>query len=165
MTELSYDVVIIGSGAGGGTIAAELADLCRQGKRVVLFEQGARIRDDAFTGNELDMAEALYEDGGGFMNAQGTMTLAFGRAYGGSTVVYTGTSLIAPERVIAEWAVPGLEWSDVARRSRKYAEQNNVHLLEPRLINDNNRLFAEGARKAGFSRGTIPAQPERLSGQ
>ena len=156
MTELSYDVVIIGSGAGGGTVAAELADLCRQGKRVVLFEQGARIRDDAFTGNELDMAAALYEDGGGFMNAQGTMTLTFGRAYGGSTVVYTGTSLVAPQRVIDEWAVPGLEWNDVAERSRKYAEQNNVHLLEPGLINDNNRLFAEGARQAGFHAEQFP---------
>lgn len=156
MKDLTYDVVIVGSGAGGGTAAAELADLCRQGKRVVLFEQGMRIRDDAFTGNELDMAEALYEDGGGFLTAQGTLTLAFGRAYGGSTVVYTGTSLIAPQRVIDEWAVPALDWSDVAERSRKYAEQNNVHLLEPELLNDNNRLFAEGADKAGFHAEQFP---------
>ena len=42
------------------------------------------------------MASALYTDAGGFMTAEGTMTLAFGRAYGGSTVVYTGTSLPPP---------------------------------------------------------------------
>lgn len=150
MTNAHYDVVIVGSGAGGGTVAAELAQLCSQGKRVALFEKGPRIRDDAFVGTELDMAESLYEDGGGFLTAEGTMTLAFGRAYGGSTVVYTGTSLIAPERVIQQWGIPGLAWSDVAERSRKYMEQNNVHLLEDALINDNNRLFVEGARKAGF---------------
>lgn len=150
MTNAHYDVVIVGSGAGGGTVASELAELCRQGKRVALFEKGPRMRDDAFVGTELDMAESLYEDGGGFLTAEGTMTLAFGRAYGGSTVVYTGTSLIAPERVISAWGIPGLAWSDVTERSRKYMEQNNVHLLEDAAINDNNRLFVEGARKAGF---------------
>ena len=50
MRELSYDVAVIGSGAGGGTVAAEMVPLCTQGKRVVVFEQGPRIRDDAFTG-------------------------------------------------------------------------------------------------------------------
>jgi choline dehydrogenase-like flavoprotein len=148
--EVSYDVVIVGSGAGGGAVASELAPLARAGKRVAVFEKGARIREDAFTGSELDMAESLYEDGGGFLTAQGTMTLAFGRAYGGSTVVYTGTSLIAPERVINNWNVPGLTWSDVAARSRKYMQQNNVHLLDDALINENNRLFVQGAEAAGY---------------
>jgi choline dehydrogenase-like flavoprotein len=147
MNEAHYDVVIVGSGAGGGTVASELAELCRAGKRVALFEQGARIRDDEFTCREIDMADALYEDGGGFLTAEGTMTLAFGRAYGGSTVVYTGTSLIAPARVIADWNVPGLTHSDVAARSRKYMQQNNVHLLDDIDINENNRLFVEGARR------------------
>ena len=156
MKDLSYDVVVIGSGAGGGTVAAELADLSRQGKRVIVFEQGPRIRDDAFTGTELDMAESLYEQGGGFLTAEGTMTLAFGRAYGGSTVVYTGTSLVAPQRVIHDWDVPGLEWQDIADRSAKYIQQNNVHLLEPELINDNNKLFVEGARRAGYHAEQFP---------
>ena len=71
-----------------------------------------------FTGRELEMAAALYQDAGGFLTAEGTMTLAFGRVYGGSTVVYTGTSLIAPERVIRRWHVPGLDASDVAARAR-----------------------------------------------
>jgi choline dehydrogenase-like flavoprotein len=156
MNQLHYDVVIVGSGAGGGTVAAELAELCRAGKRVALFEQGARLRDDEFTCREVEMADALYEDGGGFLTAQGTMTLAFGRVYGGSTVVYTGTSLIAPQRVIEQWNVPGLTHSDVAARSRKYMEQNNVHFLDDTLINDNNRLFVEGARQAGFQAEQFP---------
>jgi choline dehydrogenase-like flavoprotein len=150
VTEVNYDVVIVGSGAGGGTVAAELAELCGEGKRVALFEQGARMREHEFTCRESEMADALYEDGGGFLTKQGTMTLAFGRAYGGSTVVYTGTSLIAPTRVIAQWNVPGLQHADIERRSRKYMEQNNVHLLDNEYINDNNRLFVAGARKAGY---------------
>jgi choline dehydrogenase-like flavoprotein len=148
--EREYDIAIVGSGAGGGTVAQELAPLVRDGVKVLVLEQGPRLADDEFTGREQEMAEALYEDGGGFLTADGTMTLAFGRAYGGSTVVYTGTSLVAPERVIRAWDVPGLSHADVARRSAKYAAQNEVHLLAPELINDNNRLFVEGGRKAGF---------------
>jgi choline dehydrogenase-like flavoprotein len=150
MITRDYDIVIIGSGAGGGTVASELAPLARAGRRVLVLEQGARLRDDEFTGEELEMPPALYEDGGGFLSADGAMTLAFGRTYGGSTVVYTGTSLVAPERVIGSWNVPGVTHADLAARSAKFAEQNNVHLLAPELLNENNRLFAEGCARAGY---------------
>src|SRR5437867_3064709 len=146
----SYDIVVIGSGAGGGTVAQELAPLVRDGVRILVLEKGPRFADQEFTGRELEMADALYQDGGAFLTRDGTMTLAFASAYGGSTVVYTGTSLTAPLRVIRAWGVPGLEHADLTRRSAKYAEQNNVHALDDPLINDNNRLFVEGGRKAGY---------------
>lgn len=151
-----YDIVIVGSGAGGGTVAQELGPLARNGARILVIEQGARLRDDEFTGRELEMAGALYEDGGGFLTANGTMTLAFGRVFGGSTVVYTGTSLIAPERVIRRWHVPGLTHDDIERRSRKFMAQNNVHELTRELINDNNRLFVDGCRKNGWAAEQFP---------
>lgn len=156
MRERAYDVVIVGSGAGGGTVAQELAPLVAQGVRVLVLEQGPRLADDEFTGREVEMAGALYEDGGAFLTADGTMTLAFGRALGGSTVVYTGTSLVVPPRVVAAWGVPGLDHADLARRSAKFAAQNNVHLLSPELINDNNRLFVEGCRQAGYRAEQFP---------
>lgn len=145
-----YDVVIVGSGAGGGTVAQRLGELTQKGKRVLVVEQGARLAPEEFTGREIEMAAALYEDGGGFLTADGAMTLAFGRTYGGSTVVYTGTSLIAPERVIRGWDVPGLDHDDIVTRSQRYMGENRVHLLPPEQINDNNRLFLEGARAAGY---------------
>ncbi len=156
MMHRSCDIAIIGSGAGGGTVAAALAPLVADGVRIVVFEQGARLRDDEFDGGELTMAPALYEDGGGFLTADGTMTLAFGRAYGGSTVVYTGTSLTAPERVIRGWRVPGLNAADLAERSSRYKAQNHVHLLGTDEINDNNRLFVEGCRAAGLRAEQFP---------
>jgi choline dehydrogenase-like flavoprotein len=156
MIERTCDVAIIGSGAGGGTAAAELAPLAAAGRSVVMLEQGARLDRAEFTGQEVDMADALYEDSGGYLTAQGTMTLAFGRTYGGSTAVYTGTSLTVPERVIAGWGVPDLDWGDVVRRSENYVAQNNVHLLEPEKLNDNNRLFVEGCEKAGFEAEQFP---------
>ncbi|HET8648292.1 MAG TPA: GMC family oxidoreductase N-terminal domain-containing protein, partial [Vicinamibacteria bacterium] len=150
LTERAYDVVIVGSGAGGGTVAQALAPLASAGLRVLVLEKGPRLREDQLTGRELEMAEALYEDGGGVLTAEGTLTLAFAHALGGSTTVYTGTSMVAPERVISAWDVPGLTHGDLQARSRRYMEENNVHLLPPMELNDNNLLFVQGGREAGL---------------
>jgi choline dehydrogenase-like flavoprotein len=159
-----YDVIIIGSGAGGGTVASALAPLAQDGRRILLLEKGPRLADQDYTGRELEMADALYQDGGGFLTREGTMTLAFASAYGGSTVVYTGTSLPPPERVITSWGVPGLDHADLGRRAAKYAEQNNVHLLDEPLINDNNRLFVEGGRRAGYKVEQFPVNVKGCRG-
>jgi choline dehydrogenase-like flavoprotein len=150
MVERSFDVVIVGSGAGGGTVAKELAPLCREGMRIAVLEWGPRLKEEEFTGREAEMAERLYFDNGGFLTRDRAMTLAFARAYGGSTVVYTGTSLPLPEEVLVRWGVSGLEHADLRRRSEKYLTENNVHLLEEDRINDNNRHFLEACRKLGY---------------
>ena len=164
MKTITADVVIVGSGAGGGTVAQELAPLASDGKRVLVLERGPRFRDEEFNGRELEMADALYLDGGGFLTADGAMTLAVGQGYGGSTVVYTGTSLHAPARIIEGWGIPGLSHEDVVARSKKYAVENNVHRLSDEEINDNNRLFVEGAKAAGYTPEQFPVNVEGCRG-
>ena len=58
VTEADYDVVIVGSGAGGGTVAQGLIPLVRDGRRVLVLEQGPRLDDHEFTGREAEMADA-----------------------------------------------------------------------------------------------------------
>lgn len=164
MTRRDYDIVIVGSGAGGGTVAQELSSLCREGARIAVLEKGAKLRPEEFTGKEVEMAQALYEDGGGFLTADGAMTLALGSTYGGSTAVYTGTSLPPPERVIQKWDVPGLGHADLVARVRKYMAENNVHLLAEHLINDNNRLFVAGCRKLGYRAEQFPVNVKGCRG-
>jgi choline dehydrogenase-like flavoprotein len=148
--EHSYDIVIIGSGAGGGAVAKELAPLAAAGRRIAVLEWGAKLADDAYTGREVEMARQLYFDSGGVLTKDRTLTMAYGRAYGGSTVVYTGTSLTIPEEVVRRWDVPGIEAEDLARRSAKYLAENNVHLLDEEELNDNNRLFRDGCAALGY---------------
>ena len=164
MTNREYDIVIIGSGAGGGTVAAELSQMTKGGIRVLLLEQGPRVSPEEMTGREVEMARALYADDGAFLTSKGTVSLAFARAYGGSTLVYTGTSLVAPERVIRSWGVSGLTSGDVARRSAKYLVQNEVHLLPPEELNENNRLFVTGCRSAGFRAEQFPVNVRGCKG-
>ena len=164
MSDKSADVVIVGSGAGGGTVAQALAPLVSAGRSVLVLEQGPRLGDAEFTGRELEMANRLYRDGGGFLTADGTMTLAFAETYGGSTVVYTGTSLTPSERVIRNWKVPGLTHAEIVERSHRYAAANNVHLLSPAEINDNNRLFVEGGKQAGYAVEQFPVNVKGCRG-
>ena len=65
MREKDYDIVIIGSGAGGGVAAKELAPLCDDGKRIAVLEWGAKLKKDEYTGRENDMAAKLFFDSGG----------------------------------------------------------------------------------------------------
>jgi choline dehydrogenase-like flavoprotein len=165
MRRRSYDVVIVGSGAGGGTVAQELSPLCKaDGLRIAVLEKGPRLRDEEFSGRELEMARTLYEDSAGFLTAEGTMTLAFGRAYGGSTVVYTGTSLLPPKRVIQRWNVPGLTLDEVERRTQKFVAENNVHLLDDKQLNENNSLFVEGCRRLGYRPQQFPVNIRECRG-
>ncbi len=142
--------MIIGSGAGGGTAAQELSALCRDGLRIAVLESGPRLREEEYTGHEVEMAGRLYFDGGGVLTRDRSVTLAFGRAYGGSTVVYTGTSLSLGKKTFDRWNVTGLDYDDLMRRSRKYFGENHVHLLPEDRINDNNRLFEQGCRTLGY---------------
>lgn len=156
MQRIEADVVIVGSGAGGGTVAARLGKLAREGKRVLVLEQGPRFDHHQFNGRESEMGDHLYRDGGAFMNAEKTVSLAFAEGYGGSTQVYTGSSLEPAERVISEWNVPGLEHGDLITRIRRYSEQNNVAPVPEDRLNDNNRLFVAGCEKLGWQAERFP---------
>src|SRR2546430_2252113 len=81
---IEADVCVIGSGAGGGVAAAELA---RAGKRVVIVERAdARLEAD-FDGRELAGYAALFVDRGIAATEDRAIALLAGSALGGGTVV------------------------------------------------------------------------------
>ena len=164
MVEKEFDIVIIGSGASGGVMARELSPLCRQGIKIAVLEWGPKLEEQEYTGRELEMVNRLYFDGGGVFTKDRSITISLGKAYGGSTVVYTGTSLIIPEDVLEAWSIKGLEYEDIRRRCEKYFEELNVHLMEPELINENNRLFYEACKKLGLRVRQFPVNVKGCQG-
>ena len=164
MHQKEFDIVIIGSGSGGGVVAKELSTMCRDGVRIAVLEWGPKLRREEFTGVELEMVNRLYADAGGFFTKDGNMTIAFGRAYGGSTAVYTGTSLKIARATLEKWGVEGLGFEDMDRRADKYFQENNLHLLEDALINENNRLFVEGCRALGYRTSQFPVNVKECRG-
>src|SRR5258708_12364290 len=110
------------------------------------------------------MSRAVYEDGGAFLTVEKTMTLAFASTYGGSTVVYTGTTLLPSERVISRWNVPGITVADLEKRSLKFMEQNHVSYVEDRFINENNTLFVKGCKNLEYQPAQFPINTKGCRG-
>ncbi len=164
MKELTYDIVIVGSGAGGGTVAKELAPLAEQGLKIALLEQGGHCEKKDNTRKEFEMAGKYFVDNGGFQTSTQDMTLAFTRALGGSTTVYTGVTFEPPEHVLKKWNIPGVTPEDLKPRLEKYLKENNVHLQPEENINKNNRVFAAGVKTLGWSLGQFPLNIKGCAG-
>ena len=154
MTHLHYDVIIIGSGAGGGTVASRLAALAGEGLKVAILEAGPHFPKEYFTQREIEMFD-LFESGGAFPSVDGSITASFGKAMGGSTVMYTGVTFRLPDSVCEEWGVEGLSSSDLKNRFEKLEKELNVIEPDKEFENDNNRLFKEGCEKIGTEVKTI----------
>src|SRR6266540_7535326 len=98
---LSADVCIVGSGAGGSVVAAELA---AAGKSVVMLEEGHYWTSDDFTQREAEMYPRLYRERGTKPTADYTVLVSQGRALGGSTLVSFCLCFRTPHQILAHWA-------------------------------------------------------------
>ena len=109
-TVIEADAVIVGSGAGGGVIAAKLA---AAGLSVVVLEMGGYHTDADFNQLELWAWQNLYWRGGPVPTADMNVTLQAGSGLGGGTVINWTNSLRTTDWVRSQWATEhGLE--DVA---------------------------------------------------
>ncbi len=106
---LTADVCVVGSGAGGGVIAARAA---AAGKRVLVLEMGAYRNEADFKQLELPGYLELYYGGGLAASETGSISILAGQTLGGGTVVNYMNCVRTPDRVLAEWAAHGVEGVD-----------------------------------------------------
>jgi choline dehydrogenase-like flavoprotein len=100
-TTIDCDVVVVGSGAGGGTAAAVLA---QAGLDVVILEAGRYFTEEDFDGAELSGFDRLYLNGGGMASADGSVGMLAAQGLGGTTLVNYTFSFRTPDAVRREWA-------------------------------------------------------------
>ncbi|CAN5736536.1 GMC family oxidoreductase [soil metagenome] len=100
-TTLDCDVCVVGSGAGGGTVAAVLA---AAGLDVIVLEAGEYLDDGDFDGGELDGYSRLYLGGAALATADQSVGLYAGACLGGGTVVNFSTCFRTPDEIRAQWA-------------------------------------------------------------
>jgi choline dehydrogenase-like flavoprotein len=152
-TVVACDVVVIGTGAGGATIGAELAEA---GFDVVLLEEGSYYQTRDFTADTSAMVRQLYRDGGATM-ALGNPPILYqeGRAVGGSTVINGGMSWRTPEKVLAAWgAEHGLDGVSAADLEPYFARvERRIHVAhqDPTSIGRDNQLLKRGADAKGWN--------------
>src|SRR5205807_3946874 len=106
---LEADVCVVGSGAGGSVIAAELQ---RAGRSVVVLEMGQYRNESDFKQLELPGMLELYLGGGLAASEDGSIAIFAGSTLGGGTVVNYMNCIRTPDRIRREWASMGMDGLD-----------------------------------------------------
>jgi long-chain-alcohol oxidase len=149
---VELDVLVVGSGAGGGTVADRLSRSL-PGARIGIAEKGPHWTREHFNMREVDMMR-LFKNGGAFTSENFEIAVAAAECVGGSTSVYTGVTFRTPEGLIGRWAndqgLPELREDDVQSRFPRIESEIHAHFPGPGMENANNRLFREGCERLGY---------------
>ena len=98
---LDADVVVIGSGAGGSTVAATAAEA---GLRVIVLEEGGYYTTKDYGANITEMMGKVMRDGGStVLMGRSPIPYLEGRCVGGSTVINGGMCWRTPDHILDEW--------------------------------------------------------------
>src|SRR6266446_4857947 len=156
-TTFEADAVIIGSGAGGGVVAGELA---MAGKSVIVLEKGGYNNESNFTLQEAQATPELYLKRGTLTTKDLGVIVLAGSTLGGGTTINWMTSLRTPPDVLEEWEQrSGLrghftgsqlqESFDAVEKRINVNTENSTH-------NRQNQLLADGCEALGYQVGVIP---------
>jgi choline dehydrogenase-like flavoprotein len=151
---LEADVVIVGSGAGGGVVAGKLA---AAGLDVVVLEMGGYYNESDYNQLELWAFQQLYWRGGPVPTADMNVTLQAGSCLGGGTEINWTNSLRTTPWVREEWARNGLADVTGPEFDRHLDEvwerlQVNDRCSE---LNSSHQAMKRGAERLGWSFATI----------
>lgn len=153
--ELEADVVIVGTGAGGGTAAETLS---KAGLRVVILEAGPLKTSSQFDMQERAAYRDLYQEGTGRGTKDGGMVILQGRSVGGSTTVNWTTSFRTPPETLKFWAeemgVSGCSVEEMAPYFAHMEERLSIDAW-PQPPNANNAMLQRASEKLGYSWDTI----------
>jgi choline dehydrogenase-like flavoprotein len=153
---IEADVCVIGSGAGGAVVAAELA---RAGMNVVVLEMGGYYSKLDFNQKERDMVPKLFMKRGLLTTEDLSVVILAGECLGGSTTVNWTTSMRISEPVLSQWrqasGLQDLTMEVLAPSFQAVEERLHVQPVPDEDHNPNNSILLRGAPKAGYHVGVI----------
>jgi hypothetical protein len=164
---LECDVVVIGTGAGGGVAARELAEA---GCAVVVLEEGEYHQRDVFTGHPIEMQRKLYRDMGATV-ALGNVSIPIpiGRAVGGTTTINSGTCYRAPARIFEKWqrelGLEALSAESMAPHYERVEGVMGVAPAAPEHLGGVARVIARGCEALGWKHGPLRRNAPDCDGQ
>ena len=149
------DVVIVGTGAGGGVTAEILA---QAGLKVLMVEEGALKSSRDFKMREADAYPQLYQESAARKTSDKAINILQGRTVGGTTVVNWTSSFRTPPDTLDWWQRHyGLRDYSVEALAPWFARmEQRLNIIDwPTPPNANNDLLAQGADKLGIKHALI----------
>ena len=149
------DVVIVGSGCGGGVSAKNLAEA---GLDVIVCEKSYHWGPEHLPMTGEDSGIHLYMNGGLIVSDDSSIAIIAAQAFGGGGTVNWSASLQTQAFVRKEWAAEGLDFftsSEYQRCLDRVCDRMGAstrHLEH----NANNQVLSEGARKLGYAHYDVP---------
>ncbi|CAO3587079.1 unnamed protein product [Absidia cylindrospora] len=156
-----FDVIIVGSGAGGGVIAAQVASA---GKSVLVIEKGKYYQDHELGPDEISGFTKVYESQGLYSSKEGSLGIVSGNTLGGGTTVNWAASLKPYDYVLDEWAeVTGkLFDKETFKKDLETVTKRIGAATEGIEHSTPNKLLKEGCEKLGLDIHDIPQNAHGL---
>lgn len=149
--DLSCDVCIIGSGAGGATLAAGLIE---KGLDVIMLEAGEYDTQKDFDMDEAKAFQRRYQEKGLRATDDLSITILQGTGVGGSTTVNWTSCFRTPPKILNLWrerhGVNTLSEEILAPHFEAVEKRLSIQTWSTELINANNRTIWKGAKKLGW---------------
>ncbi len=154
--DVSCDVAVVGTGAGGAITARALA---RAGARVVLLEEGGHHESREFEMEEAKAFPMLYQEDGNRATADLAIMVLQGRSVGGSTTVNWTTCFRTPGHVLEHWrtrhGVEGLDEAALTPHWEEIERYLNIQEVPESYVNRNNGRLWDGLGALGWQRQRI----------
>lgn len=144
-----YDVVVVGSGAGGAVLAAVLA---KGGKSVAVIEEGRYFTLKDYKPDYFFALKKMYRDVGSTiafsLPGYPPIAVPLGRCVGGTTVINSGTCFRIPEEVIDKWnEEEGLQINkkELEGYYEEIERRISVQQVSEEVLGENARVVRRGA--------------------
>lgn len=136
---LHAEVIVVGSGPGGATVARELA---RSGRRVLLLERGIDHRPASYYGTYL--GALIYADRRSLLFTQEGLNIIRPLMVGGATSMYCGCAAPPPPWLAARYGV------DISEAVSETIEELEIAPLPPALRGEASTRIAQAAQARGY---------------
>jgi choline dehydrogenase-like flavoprotein len=133
----NYDVIVVGAGASGCTVARELS---KTGKKVLMIERGKRIES---IGNSLAMARMVKNYG--LTMSEEKNSVVFAQTYGGASNLTAGCAMPPTPAMFGSWGI------DLSAEAEEAKKEMGIGLMPDELVGNANLRLLEAAHDAGFA--------------
>lgn len=147
--QMKTDVVIVGSGCGGGVSAKNLAEA---GHKVVVVDKGYHFNPEQLPLPQVSGGKYLFDNGGLYMTDNSSANIVAGSTWGGGGTINWSVCLKLQDYVRKEWAAAGLpfftspEYDECIDRVWQAVGASNDAIRH----NFQNNVVLDGSRKLGW---------------